>query len=65
MGSYLEYIKNFQNETVKEMGKHFTKEGMQMAKMHMQIYSLLANRAVQIKTMMRWFTTHLSEQLKK
>lgn len=35
MDLYQEYIKNFQNETVKEMGKHFTKEDTQMAKMHM------------------------------
>ena len=49
MGSYQEYVKNFQNETVKEMGKHFTKENTQMAEMHVKIYSLLlANKAGQI-----------------
>lgn len=46
------------------MGKHHQK-GYQMTKMHMKIYSiLLANSVGKIKTMMRWFTTHLLEQLK-
>lgn len=49
MDSYQEHVKNFQNATVKEMGRHFTKEDMQIAKMHVKIYSvLLANRAGQI-----------------
>ena len=46
------------------MRKHHQR-GYQMTKMHMKVYSiLLANRVGKIKTMMRWFTTHLLEQLK-
>ena len=46
------------------MGKHHQRR-YQITKLHMKIYSiLLANKVGKIKTMMRWFTTHLLEQLK-
>lgn len=46
------------------MGKYHQR-GYQITKLHMKTYSiLLAIKVGKIKTMMRWFTTHLLEQLK-